>query len=139
MGTLSMSSPRGRQRVSNRELWLAAEAGALAACLGAVQSGAEVQSGDGEKAGFTALHLAAAYNHVDVMDYLMRAGASCHYKGQSGMTPLHIAAEKGHDAAVKSLLDADADLHSRGPRGWSPVQLACAHGHITVAKRLVDA
>jgi ankyrin repeat protein len=90
-------------------------------------------------AGFTALHMAAMNNNVEVMHFLMRAGANTLYKGQSGLTPLHIAAEKGNDAAVKALLESDADIHSRGPRGWTPVQLACAHGHFAVLKRLVDA
>jgi len=133
-------------KMSNRRLWDAATSGNVPDCVAAIQANAEVSSGDPDQAGFTALHLAAMHNYVDVMTYLMRVGANPLYKGQSGMAPLHIAAEKGNDAAVKSLLEASRVLdeeqdyvHSRGPRGWSPFQLACAHGHLPVAKRLIDA
>lgn len=136
----------GHLKIYNRKLWNAAETGDVPACLEAVQAAAEVSSGDPEQAGFTALHIAAMNNHVDVMQYLMRVNANPLYKGQSGMAPLHIAAEKGNDAAVRFLLDAarvqdeDEDyVHSRGPRGWTPFQLGCAHGHLPVAKRLIDA
>jgi hypothetical protein len=65
-------------------------------------------------AGQSALHLAAAGNHVGVIGALAGAGADLDAWGGPEGTPLHTAAAAGHVDAVRALLEAGADPDAAG-------------------------
>ena len=74
--------------------------------------------------GWTALHLAAQFGHVEVVDVLLRAGADVGavHEG-SGDTPLHNAAWKNHPAVIRLLLDAGADRYATNAVGNRPIEM----------------
>jgi ankyrin repeat protein len=53
--------------------------------------------------GYTALHLAANSGNVELIEFLLRAGADRTLKTGSGETPYDLAVKKGHHSAAESL------------------------------------
>jgi len=85
-----------------------------------------------DKAGQTALHLAAENNFVEVADILLKANgspANPHLKDNNGQTPLHLAAEKGHEAMIRLLLGSDSSPKTPDKDGRIPLHLAAYNGH----------
>ena len=68
-----------------------------------MQAGANVNLADGS--GWTPLHWAAYYGHVDVVQALMSSGADISFENDEGHTPLYVARRHGH-SAVASVLQA---------------------------------
>ncbi|CAK9101262.1 Ankyrin-1 (ANK-1) (Ankyrin-R) (Erythrocyte ankyrin) [Durusdinium trenchii] len=92
--------------------------------------------------GCTPLYAAAACNHLDVVKYLLAAGAE--KEARSTASPLYIAAYKGHTAIVKSLLAARASLAPRsasteGSTTLSPLLAAVEMAHLDTLQVLLDA
>lgn len=59
----------------------------------------EITSGDG----MTALHVAVAKNHTEIVKLLLAAGSNVNYKTHENMTPLHFAASRGFLDMVSNL------------------------------------
>lgn len=87
----------------------------------------------GDKTGLTALHLAAAKGHYDVVDLLVGLGANVNAAANDGRTPLHVAAAAGDDAVVALLLLKGANATARDRDGKTPLDLATTDA---VRKRL---
>ena len=51
--------------------------------------------------GFTALHLAALNNHLEVAQALIQHGASCNAQNVNQQTPLHLAVERQNIQIVR--------------------------------------
>lgn len=64
---------------------------------------------DVNRAGWTALHFAAAAGDLDIMDILLQHKADIDAPAPGGMTPLMLAAREGMEDAVKMLLERGAD------------------------------
>lgn len=99
-------------------------------------------------AGRNALHLAAWYGHVDLLDCLLGSGAASMLNISSMLTKnakntlLHTAALGGSPAAVEWLLFQPACQSlplARNTRGLTPYQCALEAGHIECAKALAIA
>ncbi|CAJ1360139.1 unnamed protein product [Effrenium voratum] len=90
-------------------------------------------------AGCSPLFAAAALNHLEVVKYLLAAGAdkdqraSCKNAG----TPLYIASYKGHTAIVKSLLSHSASTDGFGQ--WTPLLGAVEMAHLDTLQVLLEA
>ncbi|MBI5159306.1 ankyrin repeat domain-containing protein [Candidatus Micrarchaeota archaeon] len=67
----------------------------------------------------TALHYAAEYGHVQVIELLVAFGANVNSATPSGETPLHFAAEHSHANAVRSLISHNADVNAKTIHGFS--------------------
>lgn len=91
------------------------------------------------KQGTTALHIAAAGNHLAMVNFLVGAGAIM-VRNVDGSSPLHFAAEKGYAAIAEVLLN-DIDLgwlavNSKDTRGRTPLHLAVVSDGKTVTALL---
>lgn len=75
--------------------------------------------------GRSALHEAAAANHVEICRILLAAGAEANAKAADGRTPLLEAVHNGALLALEVLLEAGADVHAKDAAGASALHLAC--------------
>merc|ERR1719506_3652221 len=60
--------------------------------------------------GWTALEIAAAYGHVEIVKFLLERGADVNKQDFDGWTPLHASAANGHMGVCLLLCGAGADL-----------------------------
>ena len=74
--------------------------------------------------GFTALHWAAMFGHVEVSRKLIKRGVSVNLQGLWGNTALHQAAMWGHVSACRLLLESGADISVRNRDGATPLDCA---------------
>ncbi len=87
-------------------------------------AGADVDAKDNR--GVTALDLAAATGHGDVVKELLNHSASVFTTDAKGRTPLHYAALNPNDAVVDALRDHDAPTAARDSDGFTPRDVAQA-------------
>ena len=76
----------------------------------------------------SALHLAAAFDQMDTVRYLVNKGAYVNIRDNAGWTPLHYAAVKGHTSICKFLILAGANPNIRDPDGRTAEDNALARG-----------
>ena len=86
----------------------------------------------------TALHLAAANGHQDVVCVLLESGAEKDKADNKGCTPIFIASANGHEEVVRFLLQMGADKDKATHRGRTPI-FAAAKGHLNVVLCLLQA
>jgi ankyrin repeat protein len=75
-------------------------------------------------AGDTTLHVAAYWNHPDIVGLLVAHGADVGSINRWGDTPLHVGAVSGHMDVVQRLLDAGAAPLARTKAGLTAVEIA---------------
>ena len=90
------------------------------------------------KVGQSALHLAAAYGHDEIVKLLLEEGVGVTLKDLEGRTALHWAALRGHPTAVRLLLDHGAAVAAVTHDGSSALHFAATFGHETVVHILLD-
>ena len=77
----------------------------------------------------TALTLAAAGGHDELVELLINHGANIEHKDKKGCTPLILAASAGHAITVAILLDHNADIEAQSDRTKdTALSLACSGG-----------
>ncbi|XP_065649513.1 serine/threonine-protein phosphatase 6 regulatory ankyrin repeat subunit B-like isoform X2 [Hydra vulgaris] len=80
--------------------------------------------------GFTALHLAARYNQVEVADFLIAYKASIDIPdGEDGNTPLLLAAKYGKTNAAKFLIEKGANVITQNNYGSTALHYASRRGN----------
>jgi uncharacterized protein len=86
--------------------------------------------------GFTALHLAAFFGHVDAAKMLLENDSSVDAVSANPMkvTPLHSAAAGDHMEVCRLLIEHGADVNARQQGGYTPLQAAAQNGN----QQLVD-
>lgn len=84
--------------------------------------------------GWTLLHLASLYGHLETLELLLKSGAVVSEKSLTGITPLMIASGKGHLGIVKLLIKYGADLNDQTKEELSAFHLASGNGHIEVVE-----
>ena len=85
----------------------------------------------------TALWVAAAKGHFDVVRLLIKQNAEVDGRTSSNSTPLRAAALHGHLDIVRCLVENGADVNARTNFGSTPLMLTCYKGHLDVASYLV--
>lgn len=87
--------------------------------------------------GTGALHLAAMYKHVKILQLLLAHGVSAGARQQNGQTPLHIAAEGGCWKCANVLLDAGrADVNATDRAAMTPLHVAAVTGRVYMVEKL---
>ncbi|KAJ6223665.1 hypothetical protein RDWZM_002210 [Blomia tropicalis] len=74
--------------------------------------------------GWTPLHLAAYFGHIEVVESLLNAGAEVDVQNEEGDTPLHRAAYTGRDRIVVLLISHNANVFLPNGDGLRPFELA---------------
>ncbi|MBN3288874.1 MIB1 ligase, partial [Polyodon spathula] len=89
--------------------------------------------------GYTALHLAALNNHVEVAELLVHQGsASLDIQNANQQTALHLAVERQHTQIVRLLVRAEAKLDIQDKDGDTPLHEALRHHTLSQLRQLQD-
>lgn len=99
-----------------------------------VAAGAPVKARN--KYGFTPLHIAANYGHVQVADYLLSKGAELESPTDTGWTPLCEAVFCKKKAMVDFLISKGAHVNVRTRGGSSPLEIAVTLRYNEIAQIL---
>lgn len=84
------------------------------------------------------LVLAARFNDEDVVEYLVKRGASLEMKDVNQCTPFHHAAGGGKVRNMLRLIENGADIFQRDIKGQSAFHLAAANGHTEAMRLLLE-
>lgn len=86
----------------------------------------------------TALTLACAGGHEELVSVLLARGANIEHRDKKGFTPLILAATAGHVGVVEVLLDKGGDIEAQSERTKdTPLSLACSGGRQEVVELLL--
>nr|XP_053638367.1 transient receptor potential channel pyrexia-like [Cherax quadricarinatus] len=94
-----------------------------------------------DKAGVTALHLAANKGRVKCLQELLQWKASVDIRDDIGHTPLHYATFSRHRKAltcIHLLIRAGASRNVRTNKGFTPLHVAAEVGNVAAARALLD-
>ncbi|WP_188153322.1 ankyrin repeat domain-containing protein [Wolbachia endosymbiont of Pentalonia nigronervosa] len=107
-----------------------------------IEKGADINIESNKKceSGWTLLHIATYYNHLNVVQYLVEKGANFNAKDSSyyGYIPMHYAAERGHLDILKYFINEGAYINTEGERGWTLLHIATYYNHLNVVQYLVE-
>lgn len=82
----------------------------------------------------TALTLACAGGHDDLVELLLQRGANIEHRDKKGFTPLILASTAGHSKVVEILLHEKGDIEAQSERTKdTPLSLACSGGRYEVS------
>src|SRR5215211_8913651 len=89
--------------------------------------------------GFQPLGLACFFGHLDVADYLIKAGAPVNSPSRNEMkaAPIQSAASAGHEKIVELLLKHGADPNIREQGGYTPLHAAAQNGDVEMIRTLL--
>ncbi|XP_048582357.1 E3 ubiquitin-protein ligase MIB1-like [Nematostella vectensis] len=89
--------------------------------------------------GYTALHLAALNNHVEVAELLVKQGKSNKEVQNANLqTPLHLAVERQHTQVVRLLVREGCKLDVPDKDGDTPLHEALRHHTLSQLRQLQD-
>ncbi|XP_067128352.1 E3 ubiquitin-protein ligase MIB1 [Centruroides vittatus] len=89
--------------------------------------------------GYTALHLAALNNHVEVAELLVHQGKSnMDLQNVNLQTPLHLAVERQHTQIVRLLVREGCNLNIPDKDGDTPLHEALRHHTLSQLRQLQD-
>jgi len=98
-----------------------------------VFKGADVNQPINGNSGIRPIHLAAAQNHLDVVNMLLERNVEVNIQHDTGITPLHYAAKQGNLDMLIALLEDGADVNIPMEDGTTPADLAMNNGHFEIA------
>jgi ankyrin repeat protein len=122
-----------RNRFGDRALTVAALGGHLAIVKKLLARGAALDT-----PGWTPLIYAATNGQIEVMRYLLDAGADINAVAPNGTTALMMAVRGGHAAAVDLLLSRGADVNKRNDSGATALAWARRGGFEDIEKVLTQ-
>ncbi|KAG1371112.1 putative ankyrin repeat-containing protein P16F5.05c [Cocos nucifera] len=82
--------------------------------------------------GRTALHMASANGHLDIVEYLISNGADINAANSEKNTPLHWSCLNGHIEVVKTLIQNGASLSVLNSHERTPMDEAVSRGRMEV-------
>ena len=121
-----------------RELLHAAGFGDITAVNKLLKDGANPNARAKDRTSRTALILAAAGGHMEIVDALLASGAKVDEKDLTGHTALNWAAMRGHTTVVSALMKKGADINTQDNGKVSPLLYAVGTHNIPLVKLLVE-
>jgi ankyrin repeat protein len=115
------------------------------AALGDVTRLNRLLANDGKKAqerssdGFTPLHLACFFGHLEAAEVLVRHGADTNAASPSRIAVIHSAAASRNADLLKLVLGAGANPDSQQQRGYTALHEAAMHNSVERAQTLLKA
>ncbi|XP_051144099.1 ankyrin repeat-containing protein P16F5.05c [Andrographis paniculata] len=100
-------------------------------------SGVSLDSKDLE--GRTALHMASANGHLDMVDYLINRGVDVNACNAERNTPLHWACLNGHKEVIRRLILGGASISSLNSHERTPMDEAIAQGKMEAVDAINEA
>ena len=89
--------------------------------------------------GATALHWAAHWNNLQIVNLLLRTGADVNAPNDHGVTPLSLASENAHPAIAAGLLEGGANPNAVLPvQGETVLMTAALSGSAEIVTMLLD-
>lgn len=99
---------------------------------------ATADSDEADDTGWSALHAAAVFDHLEVVERLLSAGATVDARSDGGFTPL-INACTASSPVLRALLAAGADPDARADIGWRAIERLAEHGNAAGLRILLSA
>jgi ankyrin repeat protein len=108
----------------------------FALCKRLLEAGAQVNFGPsmGDRAGLTALYLAASRGAEKVCDLLLDAGADTSAKLVEGQTLMYAAAMGGSPKIIRTFSDRGIEINAKDLGGRHPIHIAAAADHPSAIK-----
>lgn len=89
--------------------------------------------------GYTALHLAALNNHLEVVDVLVNVGrANIDYQNANLQTPLHLAIQKQHSLIIRFFVKGGANLSLQDKDGDTAIHKAIQYHTLAQLKEFYE-
>ncbi|MEE6485606.1 hypothetical protein FKM82_014347 [Ascaphus truei] len=85
----------------------------------------------------TPLHLAAGYNNLEVVEYLLQHGADVNAQDKGGLIPLHNAASYGHVDVAALLIKFNACVNANDKWAFTPLHEASQKGRTQLCALLL--
>jgi ankyrin repeat protein len=133
---LALVLPASGLAAPDLRLAAAAERGDRAAVVALIAERVDVNAKGVD--GTTALHRAVHADRLEIVDLLLRAGASATTGDRYGVTPLSLACVNGNAATIARLLDAGADPNAVDPAGETALMTAARTGVPSALRVLLD-
>lgn len=138
LGSLMLATAIRATSPADTNLQTAARTGDLARLQGALATGeASINAKIGPDE-TTALTLAAAGGHLDIVRLLLSKGADIDARTKRLETPLYFAAANGYSKVVSLLVDVPAGIDLTDYEGRTPLMVAARAGHLEAVKILLD-
>ena len=120
--------------------WLEAARGGLIGRLRELLEGDDMLLHSSDTFGFTALHWAAARDHVKTLRWLLEQGVRVDAPSRAGgHTALHVACHHGYTDSAACLLGGGAAPSLRSMMGMTPLHHACVACNVRLTQLLLDA
>lgn len=89
--------------------------------------------------GFHPLGLASYFGHLELAEYLIKAGAPINSPSRNGLkaAPIQSAAAAGHEKVVQMLLQLRADPNVREGNGYTPLHAAAQNKDVEMIRTLI--
>ena len=126
------------RRENSRLLLDGAEKGDLRKVKYALNNYADINAKDDDVKGWTALHYASLYDHIEIVELLLREGANVNATDEWDQTALHHASSQGHPEVVKLLLAAGADVNAKNLWDRTALHNASYNGDLNVVEMLLE-
>lgn len=85
----------------------------------------------------TPLHLAAGYNNLEVVEFLLAAGADVNAQDKGGLIPLHNASSYGHVDVAALLIRHGTSVNAVDKWGYTPLHEAAQKGRTQLCSLLL--
>lgn len=134
-----MSSINAYDSNGHTPLLVAAARGDLEGAKKLLQQGAQVNKKQRGAGGLTPLHTVAIRNRVNMINALIKAGATVNSRDGRNRTPLMHAAQRGKRSAVAALLAAGANKNAKDSNGKTALYLAAEARNGPIMNALINA